>query len=222
MVVVPPDVDRRLIPRLIAREQRWIDKALRNVAQQRAALMLPPDTPLPGRISLRALGEEWTVSYRATTAAWVAAKPLSDGVSHSDPRLLVSGAVEDAAACQAALRRWLHRNAHAHLVPWLQAVREEIALPIKRIRHGRILVRNPRTRWASYSQNGTISLSQNLLFLPPRLVRYVFIHERCHAVHPNHSARFWALLETKIPDTKVLREELRTAWIYVPAWATLV
>jgi len=54
----------------------------------------------------------------------------------------------------------------------------------------------------------------------PELVRYVFLHELCHSVHLNHSAKFWNLLRQHEPQTDRLRKELRTAWSYVPGWFT--
>ncbi len=57
-----------------------------------------------------------------------------------------------------------------------------------------------------------------LLFLPPELVRYVFVHELCHTVHMNHSREFWRFLAVKEPGYMELDKQLRTAWRLVPAW----
>jgi hypothetical protein len=82
------------------------------------------------------------------------------------------------------------------------------------------VVRNPHTRWGSYSRKETVSLNQNLLFLPTHLVRYVLLHELCHSVHLEHSAQFWSLLRDKEPRADALRDELRLAWRYLPDWTT--
>ena len=77
------------------------------------------------------------------------------------------------------------------------------------------MVRCQRTRWGSCSRRKTISINQNLLFVPSYLVRHVFIHELFHILHPNHSRRFWELVAKKEPNYLALRKELRTAdrWI---------
>jgi predicted metal-dependent hydrolase len=92
-------------------------------------------------------------------------------------------------------------------------VSQEIALPFEQV-----TVRGQKTLWASCSAKTNISLNYKLLFLPPELVRYVFIHELCHTIHLNHSRRFWALVAEKEPRYKQLDAELNKGWIYIPAW----
>jgi predicted metal-dependent hydrolase len=99
------------------------------------------------------------------------------------------------------------------LVPWLREISREKHLPF-----GRTLMKMQKTRWASCSRHRTVSLNVKLLFLPPELVRYVFVHELCHTVHMNHSREFWRFLAVKEPGYKELDKQLRTAWRLVPAW----
>ena len=35
---------------------------------------------------------------------------------------------------------------------------------------------------------------------PPEAVELVVVHELCHIVHKNHGAKFYALLESILPD----------------------
>ena len=77
-------------------------------------------------------------------------------------------------------------------------------------------MRAQRSRWGSCSRQRAISINQKLLFLPPALVRYVFIHELCHMVHFDHSPAFWRLVTQREPRGRALDEELGVAWRYVP------
>ncbi|MHB9149533.1 MAG: M48 family metallopeptidase [Thermoleophilia bacterium] len=129
-------------------------------------------------------------------------------------RLLVSGAVGHPEACRAALRRWLSRKARIHLVALLAGVGQEEGLS-----YSTVTVRGQRTRWGSCSRRGAISLNRHLLFLPPRLVRYVLLHELCHTVRPDHSPRFWEEVRRREPQAERLRKELRVAGRCVPRWA---
>jgi predicted metal-dependent hydrolase len=60
-------------------------------------------------------------------------------------------------------------------------------------------IRNQRTRWASCSHSGAMSFNWRLLLAPERVLDYVIWHEVCHLEEPNHSRRFWALLERRLP-----------------------
>jgi predicted metal-dependent hydrolase len=79
-------------------------------------------------------------------------------------------------------------------------------------------IRSQRTRWASCSPKGTISLNVRLMFLPQHLVRYVLLHELAHTQEMNHSRRYWAILESLEPNYLELDKELRAGWRLVPDW----
>ncbi len=63
-------------------------------------------------------------------------------------------------------------------------------------------IRSQRTRWASCSASGAMSFNWRLLLAPERVLDYVVWHEVCHLEVPNHSPRFWALLESRLPSFK--------------------
>lgn len=214
VVVVPVGFDRSEISAILEAKRAWVERAQRRARADGKDFPRARTGELPERIALRAIEEEWAVDYRSASTPWVAAKPLAVP-TRCLGRLEVAGGIEDPAACGAALRRWIRRKARAHLVPWLERVSGETGLS-----YGQSVVRNPRTRWGSYSRQETISLNQNLLFLPSRLVRYVLLHELCHSVHLEHSSQFWRLVREKEPRAQALREELRLAWRYVPGWTS--
>ena len=207
VVVVPRGFDVSRIPALLDKKRDWLERAAAKVEEWRKLLVLESPDWLPERIALRAIGREWVVEYRPTAAPWVAAS------DRKGDRLLVYGDVGDREKCRDALRRWVGRKAHEHLVPWLERLAADGGFQVNRI-----LVKTQRTRWASCSQRHTISINRKLLFVPGRLTRYIFIHELCHTVHLNHSRRFWALVRDQEPNYKPLEEELRQAWRTLPAW----
>ncbi|MFN7505374.1 MAG: M48 family metallopeptidase [Limnobacter sp.] len=43
---------------------------------------------------------------------------------------------------------------------------------------------------------------------PPQLIEYVIAHELAHLVEMNHSARFWAVVESLMPDYKTPHKAL--------------
>ena len=63
-------------------------------------------------------------------------------------------------------------------------------------------------------------INARLLFLPPKLVTYVLVHELCHTKHLNHSPRFWRLVESYLPDCRQLDRQLRNGSRWMPGWLT--
>lgn len=209
VIVVPQGFDMRRVPGIVAGRSKWIIRTRQRLALTRSAALPAGPVALPSTVVLPAIGREWTVQYKQTTAARVYA------VERGDDMLLVSGAVTDVEMCRRALIRWLLRVANRHLPPRLEAIAaaEKLAL-------GRAAVRFQRTRWASCSRSGTISLNLRLLFVAPELVRHIMLHELCHTRCMNHSERFWQLLALHDPDWRDARRRLRRAWLDTPAWLT--
>jgi predicted metal-dependent hydrolase len=56
------------------------------------------------------------------------------------------------------------------------------------------------------------------MFLDPAHLRYVMIHELCHARHMNHSRRFWSLVGDFEPSYKQLDKDLNSSWKKIPTW----
>lgn len=218
-VVVPCRFDQRQIPRLLDSRRDWIERASARVRDRAEARRrrLEADPPvLPARIVLPAVAEEWEVEYRPRRERDTPPGAESAGASVRERpagRLVVTGDLEDHAACKDALCRWLTRRARRALVPRL----EELALP-HRFAHGRVSVRQQRSRWASCSRRKAMSINARLLFLPPGVVDHVLLHELCHTMEMNHSPRFWTLLGYHDPECRAHRRLLRTAWTMVPTW----
>ena len=78
------------------------------------------------------------------------------------------------------------------------------------LRYGRVTIRAARSKWGSCSAENNISLSLYLMMLPSHLQDYVIVHELCHTVHHNHSAKFHALVDKCLQGReKELAKELR-------------
>lgn len=206
-VVIPQGFDPQRVPEIVKKRQDWIAKTTRRLEMERLTTPAPLEA-LPERIWLQAIAEEWTVTYQPLKSSSLVASSL--GNYH----LSLQGPTQNLEACQRVLQRWLGRKAQIHLVPWLRQISREVKLPC-----GSISVRHQKTLWASCSSKQSISLNAKLMFLPPPLVRYVFIHELCHTIHLNHSVQFWDLVETKEPSYERLDRELQKGWRYIPTWA---
>jgi len=77
------------------------------------------------------------------------------------------------------------------------------------VAYERIQVRDQRTRWGSCSTRGTLSFNWRLVLAPLDVLDYVVVHELCHLREPNHSRRFWSLVESRRPAWREQRAWLR-------------
>jgi predicted metal-dependent hydrolase len=78
-----------------------------------------------------------------------------------------------------------------------------------RVEYDRIRIRGQRTLWGSCSPRGTLSFNWRLVLAPPEVLDYVVVHELCHLRVPNHSRRFWALVQQHRPHWRDQRDWLR-------------
>ena len=73
-----------------------------------------------------------------------------------------------------------------------------------------IRFRDMRSRWGSCTvQKGTLRINSRLIFAPVSCLRYVIGHELCHFIYPDHSAKFYRLLNAAIPDALETRKFLQ-------------
>ncbi len=181
----------------------WIDNARAEFAAEH-----PPEPfALPERISLGGIEKHFDVRYEPDDSS-TTVRYRNQGQS-----VLLSGFTTDEQLCVKALKRWLTRTARAEFEPRLRALSVQTGQSFTKLH-----VRGQRTCWGSHSSSGTISLNYCLLFLDPAHLRYVMIHELCHARHMNHSRRFWRLVGRFEPDYRRLDNDLDQSWKRIPTW----
>ena len=115
--------------------------------------------------------------------------------------------------------KWRGRAAHLarRLTDWLKAEARRDLLAATHdyaealeVKHRRVSIRDPASRWGSCSAKGDLSYSWRLILAPPFVLRYVAAHEVAHLVELNHSAKFWAVVRGLNPDVVSARRWMRT------------
>jgi predicted metal-dependent hydrolase len=196
-VSVPKGTSPATVQSFLTRHRDWIE---RKVAQ----FSVVEEASLPVSIDVPSTGDTFVVHYRPGRAGF---RLPADRV------LEVRHAPDQPEEARRVLATWAMAEAQRSLEPWLAALSAETGLTYRAVQW-----RRQRTRWGSCSRSGTLSLNVAVLFQPPEVVRYLFIHELSHTRHMNHSAKFWSLVESHEPDWRTLDRQLTDGWRLVPSW----
>ena len=143
------------------------------------------------------LGEPVTVLLDSQTTG---------AVLHSDTRRLHLGLPCTATREQIrdAVQSWLQRQAR-------RLFEERCVLFCARlgVRMKRLSLSSAATRWGSASANGAIRLNWRLVHFALPVIDYVVTHELAHLREMNHSAAFWDVVRSALPEYETARGALR-------------
>ena len=203
-VVVPPRFNQKNIPAVLEENKNWIQKQLEKI---QVRLQQAPVEKLPETMLLSAIQQKWLVHYIKSDN-----KKLRL-ISRPQQELVLMGNIEDKTACKKMLARFAKTQAKTHLISELRMLSEQLQLSFKKV-----VIRGQQTLWGSCSVDKAINLNYKLLFLPPHLAKHVMIHELCHTIYLNHSAKFWRLVAKFDENWKEHTRELRRADQHMPMW----
>ncbi len=104
-----------------------------------------------------------------------------------------------------AVQSWLQRQARRIFEERCQ----QYALRLG-VRMTRLTLSSASTRWGSASADGSIRLNWRLVHFGLPVIDYVVAHELAHLREMNHSAAFWGVVRSVLPDYESARGALRT------------
>lgn len=79
----------------------------------------------------------------------------------------------------------------------------------------RVTFRHLRTKWASCSKKGNLTINSRINLLPESLIQYIVYHEMAHLIHANHDYFFWKHLDTKFDNVEEIEESLCSFWFAI-------
>jgi len=72
-----------------------------------------------------------------------------------------------------------------------------------------VKINSAKSRWGSCSAKKSINYSWRLIMADDEVIDYVVVHELAHIIELNHSKRFWAIVESILPDYKERKKRLK-------------
>lgn len=101
------------------------------------------------------------------------------------------------------LKKEITRIYQERLNYWYNLFEENIPIP-------NLKIRKMTTRWGVCNiKNHNITLNYNLINYDISCLDYVVVHELSHLIHPNHSKKFWFVVEKYYPNYKQIRKTLK-------------
>jgi predicted metal-dependent hydrolase len=113
--------------------------------------------------------------------------------------------IDDRVSVPDVLNRWYRKRAKTYFKKRLVLMMKDLPWVLS---EPKILLRPMTTQWGSCSPSGDIILNPKLIKASIQCIDYVLLHELCHLVERNHSARFYNLLSIHQPDWKMRRASL--------------
>ena len=188
------------IDRALHEKARWILDKLHQ-QRERARRLQAARVDWRDGVSLPFLGR--SVVIRLDPLATGAVLHTTDNAGPAELHIgLPAGAVP--AQVRDAVQSWLQRQAR-------RVFEERCALfaPRLGVRVKRLSLSSASTRWGSASADGSIRLSWRLVHFALPVIDYVVTHELAHLREMNHSAAFWEVVRSVIPDYEQARGALR-------------
>ncbi len=195
-VVIPRRFPEAEIPAILRNNREWISRQLiKHEASFHQAAM-------PGSITLTFNKKSYRITCSEKLPTQWIETPLHLALSCDSEQQAIG-----------LLRNWIRSTAQRLFPQKIESIAKQFGFSYRKI-----IIRSQKTRWGSCSSSGTISLNDQLLFMPAEAVDYLMIHELCHTRHMNHSSQFWLLVRELCPDFQQHEQTLRRGWERVPDW----
>ncbi|MHB8958939.1 MAG: M48 family metallopeptidase [Candidatus Limnocylindrales bacterium] len=191
----------RVIREFLGERELWLRRHLDHQAATRARLDDRP--PLEDGRLVPYLGAPHRVRVVVAPAGVRATRVSRVGGEDLD-ELLVEVGPRDGREPAEILEAWFRERARIAIGAAVE--RHAVALSVS---PSSITIRDTTSRWGSCSRAGALSFSWRLVLAPPGALDSVAAHEACHLRVFGHGPKFWALLETRVPDHATWRRWLK-------------
>ncbi|MDD4334097.1 MAG: SprT family zinc-dependent metalloprotease [Desulfotomaculaceae bacterium] len=194
VITVPECFDSGALDTILKEKQAWILDKLDYFAQIQQSLAVTDKQP------------GWYVLYRGREYK-VEVRPQrtkAGTVEIVDDKIVIMPNEDNGKEAAVVLECWMKSMARL-----LINQRIRVANNALKLRFNRVAIRGQKTRWGSCSNLGNLNFNWRLVMAPLQVIDYIVAHELLHLVEPNHSKKFWTLVESVCPDYKTCRDWLK-------------
>ena len=171
------------ITRFVNAKQHWI----------RAHLQHQQETLARGQHTF-VEGDRFYLFHQPLRLTLAAGRPAGVTVAGEHLRV-VCPRPTDSRAVKTLLEDWYRQTASQHFAQRVEHFAKTLALE-----PAAIAIRRYKTRWGSCTRDRKLQFNWLLLMAPKEVIDYVVVHELAHIRHFNHSADFWRLIGSQLPD----------------------
>jgi hypothetical protein len=82
-------------------------------------------------------------------------------------------------------------------------------------RTNKIYFKKMKTKWASNSKNGNLTVNTLTKYLSQDAIEYIIYHEITHSIERKHNENFWNIINRKFPDYQTKEKDLLTFWFII-------
>lgn len=180
MVTAPEGTSPERIRQVVESRKLWLYEKTRHT-QKYSPLPHPPGKELVAGESLPYLGRHYRIELVE-----------GDGEIRFDHKFLVPRSLTKKSP---AFRDWFIARAEEKILPRVALHAKNLGVTYKDAKIG-----NGKYRWGSCTPTDSVILNWRLIKAPVFVIDYVIVHELAHLLENNHTARFWGIVKTQVPE----------------------
>ena len=199
-VRAPLFVSDKQIADFVSKHQHWVLQKLAEKAQQNSQRLRLQDQAI--------------IFYKGRSLRLRLVQRSNEAVIVTSTEFHIYAKRIDERSAAAVLQRWLVAQAKEVLPQRTRALAAHLDAESKL---KEVVFRKTKSKWGHCTASGKIQFNWLIMLAPDAIIDYMICHEVSHLLVMNHSAKFWALVESVCPDYRIyvrwLRKHEHRLWI---------
>jgi hypothetical protein len=188
-VRAPKGTDPDKIRRLVESKKLWLYEKLKNVQKYSSEQIVKEFVS----------GE--TVLYLGKRYRLEIEKSAEENIRFAGKFIIAAVSSERAGE---VFKNWYNKQALIKLPARVEQYAKNLG-----VRYNRIFISDLKYRWGSCTPKDNLNFNWRLIKAPMFVIDYVIVHELAHFLEPNHTARFWTIVEIQVPKYQKAKEWLK-------------